>query len=251
MTAGIHVIYLRVTEEGVDEDDNPRYFDLPLTLEVEEEVREQNLEITQVSPEPKFGNGVTETIEYRIDNQNNIPLNVFITTVEPNGWSSELKASAEQNGGSFLLLTIDAYGTENFNVDITPPESTKNGEEITFRIEVTPMDESAPYGPEYIQYGDFNYLTSCSGLACLINEITNPSQTTIALMVLGAILVLYWVNSAAKNRANRAAGLVVKEFEESVESLEEEQADSEIPEPVKMEEEEDDDLELLEELEDL
>ena len=50
---------------------------------------------------------------------------------------------------------------------------------------------------------------------------------------------------------NRAAGLVVKEFEESVESLEEEQADSEIPEPVKMEEEEDDDLELLEELEDL
>ena len=70
-------------------------------------------------------------------------------------------------------------------------------------------------------------------------------------MVLGAILVLYWVNSAAKNRANRAAGLVVKEFEESVESLEEEQADSEIPEPVKMEEEEDDDLELLEELEDL
>ena len=248
VTAGIHVIYLRVTEEGVDEDDNPRYFDLPLTLEVEEEVREQNLEITQVSPEPKFGNGVTETIEYRIDNQNNIPLNVFITTVEPNGWTSELKASAEQNGGSFLLLTIDAYGTENFNVDITPPESTKNGEEITFRIEVTPMDESAPYGPEYIQYGDFNYLTSCSGLACLINEITNPSQTTIALMVLGAILVLYWVNSAAKNRANRAAGLVVKEFEESVESLEEEQADSEIPEPVKMEEEEDDDLELLEEL---
>ena len=66
-------------------------------------------------------------------------------------------------------------------------------------------------------------------------------------MVLGAILVLYWVNSAAKNRANRAAGLVVKEFE-SEESLEEEQADSEIPEPVKMEEEEDDDLELLEEL---
>ena len=251
VTAGIHVIYLRVTEEGVDEDDNPRYFDLPLTLEVEEEVREQNLEITQVSPEQKFGNGVTETIEYRIDNQNNIPLNVFITTVEPNGWTSELKASAEQNGGSFLLLTIDAYGTESFNVDITPPENTKNGEEITFRIEVTPMDESAPYGPEYIQYGDFNYLTSCSGIACILNEITNPSRTTIVLMVLGAVLVLYWVNSAAKNRANRAAGLVVKEFDESEQSLEEDEADSEIPEPVKMVVEEDDDLELLEELEDL
>ena len=70
-------------------------------------------------------------------------------------------------------------------------------------------------------------------------------------MVLGALLVLYWVNSAAKNRANRAAGLVVKEFDESEQSLEEDEADSEIPEPVKMVEEEDDDLELLEELEDL
>ena len=43
----------------------------------------------------------------------------------------------------------------------------------------------------------------------------------------------------------------MKEFDESEQSLEEEEADSEIPEPVKMVEEEDDDLELLEELEDL
>ena len=247
VTAGIHVIYLRVTEEGVAESDDPRYFDLPLTLEVKEEVREQNLEITQVSTMQKFGNGETQNIEYRIDNQNNIPLNVFITTVEPNGWTSELKASAEQNGGSFLLLSIPAYGTENFNVDLTPPETTKNGEEITFRIEVTPMDESAPYGPEYIQYGDFKYLTSCKGLGCLINEITNPSQTTIALMVLGALLVLYWVNSAAKNRANKAAAPPVKVFDEN----EEEEEEIDIPQPVKIEEEDDDDLELLEELEDL
>ena len=248
VTAGTHTIYLRVTEEGVD-DDLARYFDLPLSLEVEEDVRVGNLEITQRSTTERFEAGVKKTMEYRIDNQNNIPLNVFITTDEPAGWTSELKASSEQNGGDFLLLSIPAYGSANFNVDMTPSEQAKNGEQVEFRITVTPMDESAPYGDEFRQIGKFQYLTSCTGLSCITNEILNPSTSTVALMALGALLMVYWVYTSATNRATNALLTKEKVIEEI---LEEDDSENElsIPEPVSVEDE-DDDLELLEELESL
>ena len=188
-------------------------------------------------------------MEYRIDNQNNIPLNVFITTDEPDGWTSELKASSEQNGGDFLLLSIPAYGSANFNVDMTPSEQAKNGEQVEFRITVTPMDESAPYGDEFRQIGKFQYLTSCTGLSCITNEILNPSTSTVALMALGALLMVYWVYTSATNRATNALLTQEKVIEEI---LEEDDSENElsIPEPVSVEDE-DDDLELLEELESL
>lgn len=160
-----------------------------------------------------------------------------------------MKASSEQNGGDFLLLSIPAYGSANFNVDMTPSEKAKNGEQVEFRITVTPMDESAPYGDEYRQIGKFQYLTSCTGISCITNEIMNPSTSTLALMGLSALLLVYWVYTSATNRARNALVQTEKVVEEIYDESQEEEELS-IPEPVSVQEE-DDDLELLEELENL
>ena len=52
VTAGNHTIYLRITEETSEED--PRYFDLPLIIRVEEDVRPGRIFIEQITGQTPF-----------------------------------------------------------------------------------------------------------------------------------------------------------------------------------------------------
>ena len=107
--AGNHTVYVRVVEEGVDAQD-ARYFDLPVTVEVRKEVQAGRLVITDASSSlVRFTSGEFQTVEFIIDNQNNVPLDVVITLEEPQGWESLIRASSNQAGGNFLLLTLPAY----------------------------------------------------------------------------------------------------------------------------------------------
>ena len=69
--AGTHIVYLQVAEE-TDGEEDPRYFDLPLTIEVDEEVVPGNLVVEQKSQAKRIQAGQTEPFEYRIDNLNNV-----------------------------------------------------------------------------------------------------------------------------------------------------------------------------------
>jgi hypothetical protein len=243
--AGMHTVFVRVIEEGVDSDE-ARYFDLPVTVEVREEVVAGRITITDSSSELiQFESNEKRNINYKISNDNNIPLDVVITLEEPDGWDGVIRASSDQAGGSFLLLTLPAYSDKDFSVSITPPENLKDGQMIKFTLTVTPMDEEVPYDAEFTQIVPFTYMTNCDGIGCFMNELANPSMQTLAL---GAGLVLVLV--LAVYRRGQSSGVMLEaklnwEDEEFESNMIPEET---VPEPVV---EEDDDLELLDELSDL
>lgn len=243
--AGFHTIYVRVIEEGVDSEE-ARYFDLPITVEVRDDVQPGQLEITDASTEIiRFESDEERNINFKIDNQNNIPLDVVITLEEPDGWDGLIRASSDQNGGSFLLLTLPAYSSKDFLVAVTPPSNLKDGDNVQFTLTVTPMDEEVPYDSDFTQIMSFSYQTECSGIACLFNEIMNPEPQTMALGIGLAFVLIFAVYRRGQNAgvgSEPHQTWVEEEFDFGLETVEP------VVEPVV---EEDDDLELLDELEDL
>ena len=239
--AGNQTIYLRVSEEGVDTDE-ARYFDLPVTVVVEEDVQPGRLPITQKSEYTRFSSDETKNIEFRISNDNNIPLDVVIELEEPNGWEGEIAVTSSQVGGGFLLVTLPPYTSKDFFVELTAPSNLKDGTDVEFVLKVTPLDDEVPYSSDYTQLSKFNFKTECTGLSCFMNEIYDPEPQTLAL---GAGLVLLFILAVyRRGRYDSTASSIVEVPAEEEMKLEEE-IQMDIPEPVV---EQDDDIELLDEL---
>lgn len=244
--AGNHTVYLQIREEGV-ESSEARYFDLPVTVEVSEEVQPGNLPITQKSEFTRFSSEEKKSIEFRISNDNNVQLDVFIELEEPEGWEGEISASSTQVGGGFLFLTLPAYSSKDFFVELTAPSNLKDGSEVDFTLKVTPMDDEVPYAEEFNQISKFTFKTECRGVSCLLNEIYEPEPQTIALFAgLLAILFLAIYRRGRYDSSNYLIEEVPQELEmESDEGLD-------IPEPVSEDSlEDDDDLELLDALDEI
>ena len=239
--AGNQTIYLRVSEEGVDSDE-ARYFDLPITIIVEEDVQPGRLSITQKSEYTRFSSEETKNIEFRISNDNNIPLDVVIELEEPTGWDGEISVTSSQVGGGFLLVTLPAYTSKDFFVELTAPANLKDGNDVEFILKVTPLDDEVPYGSDYTQLSKFNFKTECTGLACFLNEIYDPEPQTLAL---GAGLVFLFILAVYRRGRydSTTSNLVEVPLEEQMKV--EEEVEMNIPEPVT---EQDDDIELLDEL---
>ena len=239
--AGNQTVYLRVSEEGVDSDE-ARYFDLPVTVMVEEDIQPGRLPITQKSEYTRFSSDETRNIEFRISNDNNIPLDVVIELEEPNGWDGEIAVTSSQVGGGFLLVTLPAYTSKDFFVELTAPSNLKDGTDVEFVLKVTPLDDEVPYSSDYTQLSKFNFKTECTGLSCFMNEIYDPEPQTLAL---GAGLVLLFILAVyRRGRYDSSAASVVEVPAEEEMKLEEE-VQMDIPEPVM---EQNDDIELLDEL---
>ena len=239
--AGNQTVYLRVSEEGVDSNE-ARYFDLPIVVKVEEDVQPGRLPITQKSEYTRFSSQETKDIEFRISNDNNIPLDVVIELEEPAGWDGEIAATSSQVGGGFLLVTLPAYTSKDFFVELTAPDNLKDGTDVEFVLRVTPMDDEVPYNASYTQLSKFNFKTECTGLSCFMNEIYDPEPQTLAL---GAGLVLLFILAVYRRGRydSTASNFVEVPMEEQMKV--EEEVEMDIPEPVT---EQDDDIELLDEL---
>ena len=119
-----------------------------------------------------------------------MPLDVVIELEEPTGWDGEIAASSSQVGGGFLLVTLPAYTSKDFFVELTAPDNLKDGTDVEFVLRVTPMDDEVPYNSTYTQLSKFNFKTECTGIGCLMNEIYDPEPQTLAL---GAGLVLLFI----------------------------------------------------------
>ena len=239
--AGNQTIYLRVSEEGVDSNE-ARYFDLPIIVKVEEDVQPGRLPITQKSEYTRFSSQETKNIEFRISNDNNIPLDVVIELEEPNGWDGEIAASSSQVGGGFLLVTLPAYTSKDFFVELTAPDNLKDGTDVEFVLRVTPMDDEVPYNSTYTQLSKFNFKTECTGLNCFMNEIYDPEPQTLAL---GAGLVMLFILAVYRRGRYDSSTSNFVEIPAEEEMKLEEEVEMDIPEPVT---EQDDDIELLDEL---
>tara|TARA_A200000113_G_scaffold76387_1_gene67229 strand:+ start:14993 stop:17887 length:2895 start_codon:yes stop_codon:yes gene_type:complete len=181
--AGMHVVYLQVAEESDGEDD-PRYFDLPLTIEVDEEVIPGNLIVEQKSQTTRVGAGQTVEIEYRIDNLNNVEVDVIISVKAPDGWDATL------DDGEIIPFTLDAFSSDDFTMQITAPDKVKNGELVEFELTVTPTSyQECTDNLCYIQKPSFTFKTESSGLInSIMSELEDPEPTTVVLLL--SVLVL-------------------------------------------------------------
>ena len=181
--AGMHVVYLQVAEESDGEDD-PRYFDLPLTIEVDEEVIPGNLVVEQKSQTTRVGAGQTVEIEYRIDNLNNVEVDVIISVKTPDGWDATL------DDGEIIPFTLDAFSSDDFTMQITAPDKVKNGELVEFELTVTPTSyQECTDNLCYIQKPSFTFKTESSGLInSIMSELEDPEPTTVVLLL--SVLVL-------------------------------------------------------------
>ncbi len=249
--AGNHTIYVGIIEDGVD-DDEARYFDMPVTVVVKEDVVAGRLLITLESQMTPFGPGQSKELGFRVDNENNIPLTILISLDEPSGWDNgAVSVNSFQQAGSTLLVTVDAYSNEKFTVDLTAPTTVKNNDRAELTIIVEPYDDEVPYGADFKQQTRFQFATTCTEVACLTNELLDPEPSTIGLIAILVGIVLYATYRRGATRS-MAAAMPVKDValpEDDV--VAEPEAAPELDLPPAVTADDDDDLELLDELSDL
>jgi hypothetical protein len=245
---------LRITEEIAE--DEPRYFDLPLTIRVEEDVVPGRIFIERVTGQTAFLPNAEQEIEFRVENDNNVPLDINILAESlPTGWDADFSVSGTSNSGKYVQLEIGAFSTNEFILILRAPENIVSGQDVsvTFEVSLRDPDGEIPYDMdendvEYTQHPTFKFQTACTGFSCIINAATNFDSPQIIGLYVGIILVL---GIAIYRRGQSAAmyGYAMKE-EAMVEELFSEELED-LPESDLSDEELDDDLELLEELEGL
>lgn len=238
--AGIHVVYLQVAEESDGEED-PRYFDLPLTIEVDEEVVPGNLVVEQKSQAKRIQAGQTEPFEYRIDNLNNVEVDVVISVKAPDGWDATL------DDGEIISFTLDSFSSREFTMEITAPDKLKSGEMVEFEITVTPTNyQECTANLCYIQKPTFEFKTETSGvLNSIMSEMEDPEPTTLVLFF--SVLALAGLGLYRRGQNKVKAQMFAAMVEPSAfETTAEDEVDADIIEDEAEEVEEDDlDLELI------
>ena len=248
--AGEHIVYTRIIEEGVEEENEPRYFDLPVKVIIKEDVVAGRIEITAKTEASRFSSGEEKNLEFKITNQNNVVLDVVILLDEPLGWDGAIRATSNQLGSDFLILKLSAYESKDFSLKMTAPESLKDSASVAFEFKVTPMNNETPYAEEFEQTFAFQYVTECSGASCLFGELTNPEPQTMVFYVILGVLLLYAARRGKQQPAQHFEAIVPDKETESLFQEELAELDESIPEPV-VAQADDDDLELLEELDDI
>ncbi len=246
--AGNHTLFLRVTEELTDGDDEPRYFDLPLKIEVKESLKQGRIFVERIPELIPFLPNQEQNIEFRVENSNNVELDVIISAQKlPDGWAASFTTGGSSDSGNTILLTIPAFGTDEFTLILTAPDDIVAGRNAEVVLSVEPLNENiSTKGLK--QTPIFTFTTTCEGLDCIVSAALDfQSPQTIGLYV--GILLIALI--AVYRRGQASARLLEQEYEErlEIEKMSSELVD--IPEPVTDEEEEEDDLELLEELEEL
>ena len=232
--AGNHTVYLRIIED-ID-DDEPRYFDLPIVFEIK--AGDPELQIVQVSPNYELLPGEAYSIQLKVKNNGNGPLTILLDAeVEVSGWSVDIEGPS----GS-PLIELEAFEEATFNLEVTVPESANNGQQVPIQITATPFDTEQSWPEEYTATTTVIMTVGISSLLdILVNEITHPRLSTLVIGLVSILLLFAGVQS----RMNRRRWIAHLAYLESLgggdEDEETEGEDSDLPSPVTSIEEEDSD----------
>ena len=112
--AGNHTLYLRVTEELSDGDEDPRYFDLPLKIEVKESLEPGRIFVERISGLTPFLPNQEQNIEFQIENSNNIQNLIFEISKK---YGVALITATHDN--EFIKLFDRVYRLENSKLSIS------------------------------------------------------------------------------------------------------------------------------------
>ena len=232
--AGNHTIYLRIIED-IDDDD-PRYFDLPIVFEIE--AGDPELQIVQVSPNYELLPGEAYSIQLKVKNNGNGPLTILLDAeVEVSGWGVDIEGPS----GS-PLIELEAFEEATFNLEVIVPESANNGQQVPIQITATPFDTEQSWPEEYTATITVTVTVGISSLLdILVNEITHPRLSTMVIGLVSILLLFAGVQSRMNRRRWTAHLAYLESLGEGDEDEETEGEDSDLPSPVTSIEEEDSD----------
>ena len=232
--AGNHTVYLRIIED-IDDDD-PRYFDLPIVFEIE--AGDPELQIVQVSPNYELLPGEAYSIQLKVKNNGNGPLTILLDAeVEVSGWSVDIEGPS----GS-PLIELEAFEEATFNLEVTVPESANNGQQIPIQITATPFDTEQSWPEEYTATITVTITVGISSLLdILVNEITHPRLSTMVIGLVSILLLFAGIQSRMNRRRWTAHLAYLESLGGGDEDEETEGEDSDLPSPVTSIEEEDSD----------
>jgi hypothetical protein len=186
-------VYLRIVEETEEAD--PRYFDLPMTFEIDAD--NPMLEILQISQNTKLIPGGQYSIQMKVKNEGNSPLTVLLESdVEESDWAVEIGGLS----GS-PLIEIGAFEETGFTVEISVPESANNGDSIPISISATPLDTEQGFSESYTATFTLNAVIEIGSISdILINELTHPRPITLVLVVVSVLLLFAGIQSRMNRR---------------------------------------------------
>ena len=232
--AGNHTVYLRIIED-ID-DDEPRYFDLPIVFEIE--AGDPELQIVQVSPNYELLPGEAYSIQLKVKNNGNGPLTILLDAeVEVSGWSVDIEGPS----GS-PLIELEAFEEATFNLEVIVPESANNGQQVPIQITATPFDTEQSWPEEYTATTTVIMTVGISSLLdILVNEITHPRLSTLVIGLVSILLLFAGVQSRMNRRRWTAHLAYLESLGGGDEDEETEGEDSDLPSPVTSIEEEDSD----------
>jgi hypothetical protein len=221
---GNHTVYLRIVEDT--EESDPRYFDLPMTFEIDAD--DPMLEILQVSQNTKLIPGRQYSIQMKIKNEGNGPLTVLLESdVEESGWSVEIGGLS----GS-PLIEIGAFEETAFTVEISVPESANNGDSVPISISATPLDTEHGFPESYTATFTLNAVIEIGSIPdILLNELTHPRPITLVLVVVSVLLLFAGIQSRM-NRRRWAAQMALIDTISVDQAAGETAGEQQIPSPV-------------------
>ncbi|MBD18064.1 MAG: hypothetical protein CMB13_00235 [Euryarchaeota archaeon] len=254
-----HVLYLRIIEADVEDD--PAYFDMQFIVEIGP--GNVQLEIVQVSADAPINAGEERDIVFRVKNLGNQPQFVYVdvdcssSSIACTGWDSDIR-------GTGNLLTIEAYGQEDFTVEISSPPNARSGERVEFTVVAEPQTLAGQGSVDDEQMSSANLVVTMTVeipdiITALMNEILNPSPTMLLVFIVALITIVLGVQNRRNRR--RLANLAydentVNEEDDDEGELDEDEFDFDLPDALGSEDDfsedefeiefDDDDIELLE-----
>ena len=240
---GNHTVYLRIVEDI--EEDEPRYFDLPMTFEIEAD--QPMLEIVQVSQNTKLAPGNDYSIQMKVKNEGNSPMTVLLEAdVDESGWDVSIGGLS----GS-PLIEIEAFDEATFTVEVSVSSSANNGDSIPIMVTATPLDTEQSFSESLTAKFTLTAIVEIGSFVdIIVNEMAHPRPITLVLVLVSVLLLFAGIQSRLNRRRWAAQMSMLESLSEDEVTVEENTP--EIPAPVPGEEEhsgpdryDDEDVELL------
>ena len=81
-----------------------------------------------------------QTYEFRVENLNNVVVDVVISIQElPDGWSAGFTTSGSTQQGNTILLEIDPFSTSELNLVLIPPSDFTSQEDVSVVLSIEPI----------------------------------------------------------------------------------------------------------------
>ena len=249
---GNHTIYLRIIEDT--EDSEPRYFDLPMTFEIDSDP--PNLEIVQVTQDRKLLPGEDYSIQMKVKNEGNTEMTILLDAeVDKSGWEVSIEGPS---GSPFIQL--GAYEEVSFNLKVTVPSDANNGDKVPVLVTAMPLayvidgtlDTSQSWSDEYTAKKTVQMTVDLGNVFdIVVNELSHPRPLTLIMLLVGVLLIIAGIQSNM-NRRRWASHMALIDSMNRDDSVDEDDDIPVIPESVESVEEssdsgryDDDDIELV------